>query len=753
MNPVVFDSRTTTGLMRRRRLLYPVGAFLGLALLATLAIFISSYWPVHAQTATVPEYLSALTVEAKHERVKLTWEAPYFDGDSEITGYSVRYSEDDINFTEVAHDGTALTTSITGLTNGTRYLFRVAAINSVGTGDYRSEIATPVGLIKFFEFGYNIEEYNATNWSFDFDPPDPPHPICDPDNPFYDPDNSICDPDDPNDVDESDFISFVIHTSYLAAPYERDATIPFNVSLAEREANFKIEFELGGETREAVFCCNPAPYQNQRFFFRYQVTEDDQDLDGITVDPNSLSIADGFSFVDFDLIDVTDLSHPGLQLDGVNESLVLVNAPRPAPPQNVAVKEVGDRYFVVEWDVPDPTLEPINDAGGYTYRLWSTSATPVVFVDVPGDSSTTEVRIDRLPNGNPLVNGVEYSFVLYSVNRWHGLFRFHSREYRLEPNVVFKISSLFNKMTVTPVTTPSAPLSVTATGGTEEITLTWTASGEDGGDPISLYEYQIRNSGQQYDATWNSTDDSDGDPLSHVITGLVECTTYAFQMRAVNSIGNSPVSDEATAATDCPVGEVGDLIATGGNTTISVNWSAPSQSDYPVDGYSVQYKLDSESTFIDWLHSDTGTSTKITGLQNEMLYTVRVAATVTGSVGPYSFVMAQTAAPRVTELSATALGGSVTLRWSTTAMGDDLHGGFQYQFRPTMALDNAGSVSQEWKVVPGGTGARGLTISDLINNVEYTFEVRTFNGSVTSPTDEGPPSSVTETYLHRVDAC
>ena len=735
MNPVVFDSRTTSGLMRRRRLLYPVGAALGLALLATLAIFISSYWPVHAQTATVPGHLSALTAEAKHERVTLSWEAPIFDGDSEITGYSVRYTEDYINYTDVTHDGTALTTSIIGLTNGTRYLFQVAAINSVGTGEYAIALATPVGLIKFFEFGYNIEEYDATNWSFDFDP--------------------NFDPDDPNDVDESDFISFVIHTSYLAAPYERDATIPFNVSLAEREANFKIEFELGGETREAVFCCNPAPYQNQRFFFRYQVTEDDQDLDGITVEPNSLSIADGFSFVDFDLIDVTDLSHPGLQLDGVNESLVLVNAPRPAPPQNVAVKEVGDRYFVVEWDVPDPTLEPINDAGGYTYRLWSTSATPVVFVDVPGDSSTTEVRIDRLPNGNPLVNGVEYSFVLYSVNRWHGLFRFNSREYRLEPGVVFKISSLFNKMTVTPVTTPSEPLSVTATGGTEEITLTWTASGEDGGDPISLYEYQIRNSGQQYDATWNSTDDSDGDPLSHVITGLVECTTYAFQMRAVNSIGNSPVSDEATAATDCPVGEVGDLIATGGNTTISVNWSAPSQSDYPVDGYSVQYKLDSESTFIDWLHSDTGTSTKITGLQNEMLYTVRVAATVTGSVGPYAFVMAETVAPAVTSLSATVPpdGGSVTLLWSTTAMGDDLHGGFQYQFRPMGALDNAGPNSQEWKVVPGGTGARGLTISDLINNVEYTFEVRTFNGSVTMPTDEGPPSSVTERYLHRVDAC
>ena len=380
-----------------------------------------------------------------------------------------RYTEDYINYTDVTHDGTALTTSIIGLTNGTRYLFQVAAINSVGTGEFRSEIATPVGLIKFFEFGYNIEEYDATNWSFDFDP--------------------NFDPVDPNDVDESDFISFVIHTSYLAAPYERDATIPFNVSLAEREANFKIEFELGGETREAVFCCNPAPYQNQRFFFRYQVTEDDLDLDGITVEPNSLSITAPFSFVDtetYATTDITDLTHPGLQLDGVNESLVLVNAPRPAPPQNVAVKEVGDRYFVVEWDVPDPTLEPINDAGGYTYRLWSTSATPVVFVDVPGDSSTTEVRIDRLPNGNPLVNGVEYSFVLYSVNRWHGLFRFNSREYRLEPGVVFKISSLFNKMTVTPVTTPSEPLSVTATGGTEEITLTWTASGEDGGDPISL---------------------------------------------------------------------------------------------------------------------------------------------------------------------------------------------------------------------------------------------------------------------------
>jgi hypothetical protein len=78
--------------------------------------------------------------------VYLTWAAPANDGGSAITDYSVQYSANSgstwTTFSRSA--STALNATATGLTNGTSYQFRVAGVNSVGTGSYSSTTtATP----------------------------------------------------------------------------------------------------------------------------------------------------------------------------------------------------------------------------------------------------------------------------------------------------------------------------------------------------------------------------------------------------------------------------------------------------------------------------------------------------------------------------------------------------------------------------------------------------------------------------------
>ena len=78
--------------------------------------------------------------------VYLTWAAPANDGGSAITDYAVQYSSDSgSNWTTFSRSAsTALNATITGLTNGTSYQFRVAGVNSVGTGSYSSTAtATP----------------------------------------------------------------------------------------------------------------------------------------------------------------------------------------------------------------------------------------------------------------------------------------------------------------------------------------------------------------------------------------------------------------------------------------------------------------------------------------------------------------------------------------------------------------------------------------------------------------------------------
>ena len=77
--------------------------------------------------------------------VRLAWTAPA-DGGAAITDYVIERSVDGISWTTV-NDGASTATAFTvgGLTNGTRYSFRVAARNAVGLGPSSAVVmATPV---------------------------------------------------------------------------------------------------------------------------------------------------------------------------------------------------------------------------------------------------------------------------------------------------------------------------------------------------------------------------------------------------------------------------------------------------------------------------------------------------------------------------------------------------------------------------------------------------------------------------------
>ena len=70
--------------------------------------------------------------------IDLSWSAPASDGGQTISGYRIQNSTDGSSWSDVvANTGsTATTYSNTGLTGSTTYHYRVAAINSVGTGGY-----------------------------------------------------------------------------------------------------------------------------------------------------------------------------------------------------------------------------------------------------------------------------------------------------------------------------------------------------------------------------------------------------------------------------------------------------------------------------------------------------------------------------------------------------------------------------------------------------------------------------------------
>jgi len=77
----------------------------------------------------------SLSVETGIDTITLVWDVPATTGGSDITDYVIEYSVDGSNWL-VLEDGvsTATTTTVTGLNNNVDHIFRVAAVNAIGTG-------------------------------------------------------------------------------------------------------------------------------------------------------------------------------------------------------------------------------------------------------------------------------------------------------------------------------------------------------------------------------------------------------------------------------------------------------------------------------------------------------------------------------------------------------------------------------------------------------------------------------------------
>jgi alpha-tubulin suppressor-like RCC1 family protein/formylglycine-generating enzyme required for sulfatase activity len=105
----------------------------------------SLYYP--ATPATVPSAATALTATPGNNSCYLTWTTPSSNGGATITSYVLQYTTD-YSLTDAAanwitsssalYNTTNNSGIISGLSNGIGYKFRVAAVNSAGTGTFSS---------------------------------------------------------------------------------------------------------------------------------------------------------------------------------------------------------------------------------------------------------------------------------------------------------------------------------------------------------------------------------------------------------------------------------------------------------------------------------------------------------------------------------------------------------------------------------------------------------------------------------------
>ena len=91
-------------------------------------------------TTTEPEAPESLSFTPGNGQVTLRWRAPTNDGGQSITHYEY---EQDGSGTWISTGGTATSHTVTGLNNGQTYMFRVRAVNALGSGAVVTLEATP----------------------------------------------------------------------------------------------------------------------------------------------------------------------------------------------------------------------------------------------------------------------------------------------------------------------------------------------------------------------------------------------------------------------------------------------------------------------------------------------------------------------------------------------------------------------------------------------------------------------------------
>ena len=175
----------------------------------------------------------------------------------------------------------------------------------------------------------------------------------------------------------------------------------------------------------------------------------------------------------------------------------------PGAPQHLSGVP-GDAQVMLTWDAPS------SDGGSAILRYEYAIDDSGTWIDAGLDLEET------VPG---LTNGQQYAFEVRAVNS-------------AGPGAPARTAA-------TPLGMPSVPESLTATGGDGEVVLEWTEPADDGGSPVTGYEYRYA-AGQAVpeDVTWRDA----GTELTATVSGLENETRYTFEVRARNRVGPGETS-------------------------------------------------------------------------------------------------------------------------------------------------------------------------------------------------------------------
>ena len=297
---------------------------------------------------------------------------------------------------------------------------------------------------------------------------------------------------------------------------------------------------------------------------------------------------------------------------------------------------------------------------------------------------------------------------------------------------------------------PSAPQNLNATGGTSQVSLTWTTPASDGGAAITGYKvYRGTVSGSLSLLT------TLGVQTAYTDSGVTNGTLYYYQVTALNSGGESARSNQASATPQAPIAPSApqNLVATPGNATMSLTWQAPANSgSAAVTNYKIYRGTSSGSQT---LLTTVGNvlSYSDSGLTNGTTYYYKVSAV--SSVGEGAFSNIASGLPTAPTLpgtpqtfTATPADKKVTLAWAAPAStgGVALTGYKVYKGTKSTSLTLLTTVSGTTLSYVDTAVTNGTTYYykvSAVNSVGEGVATAVLSALPKAPTAPGVPTGVT----------
>jgi len=176
---------------------------------------------------------------------------------------------------------------------------------------------------------------------------------------------------------------------------------------------------------------------------------------------------------------------------------------------------------------------------------------------------------------------------------------------------------------------PGTVTGVSATAGAAAATVSWSAPSS--GGPVESYEIT-----PYIGATAQPTTSVDAPATTKLVTGLTAGTSYTFKVRAVSQAGNGPQSAASNAVVPQSSGAPGaptGVTAEADSLSAVVRWTAPSaDGGSPITGYVVT-PYDGATAGTPVTVDTPATKAPVGGLTNGIAYTFRVQAVNANGVG------------------------------------------------------------------------------------------------------------------------